>query len=239
MTNYIEIAKSLGITKEFGVHVEDSCVEEDDISHLLYQEFDKDFNVMSGATKIVIFEDNSDYVLKIPFYGRIEFIYTEDNNWWEEEEFIPFDSAYGSMNNDYCNAEIEIYEKVMKEAPQFLPMFVRTEKIYSDDNFSAYIQKKVTTNGDLYKNKLVPTPSFKSYEHADNARRSYRYSHLPHDRDWIARAYEFYGYDYVTDFLKYLDSADNKMFSDFHGGNLGYLETGAPVIFDYAGYHEE
>ena len=60
------------------------------------------------------------------------------------------------------------------------------------------------------------------------------YSCLP--TSWLADAIEYYGFQKVKHLINFLEEHDLK---DFHSGNVGMREDGAPCLLDYSDFRED
>lgn len=195
-----------------------------------------------GATKIVFFERNSDFVIKVPFCGAEGNNYytrtLEDNcytyRWdgertihksYSEYEFIPFSGANCENGWDYCAAEVNAYEKAKKAGIEYL--FAKTEFLGDVCGYPIYSQEKATMY-DFY-----TSTSERTKESLDMANEKIIGRCPFRSITWIADFISYYNealFDELCDFL-----AENNI-NDMHSGNIGYIGD-VPVLVDYAGYH--
>lgn len=154
------------------------------------------FSYNYGATKLCIFVDGFDYVLKIPFNSSFDYI--SGHKFFYLANY--FDVTLDEWN--YCEVERSYFQKSQKRKLDFA--FLNNEVLCDVNNYPIYIQKKVST----YATSSVEW--FEDFSKKYGAKKS-------HD---------------LTNFLS------NYNISDLHKYNLGYLENGDPVIFDYSGYME-
>lgn len=185
------------------------------------------YQLKHGVSKLVfLFEDMKDWVVKIPFNGY----YYSSNYTKEDEEWIDFinasDDYYGEW--DYCNTELEYYEK-MKEND--LECFLaNTQYLCSTLNYyPIYIQEKVTPQKEDTKKR---TPSQKSLNLVNEKR-----YHV--NRIWAATAIDFYGIEKTEKFIDYIENIYPRMGYDLHDGNYGYRADGSPCLIDFSGWEED
>ena len=67
-----------------------------------------DFDWEDGASKLVIIPEHDDFVIKIPFNGSYD---------WVDREYTDF-------SQNYCETEIDLYEKIIAENPIFAQFFL-------------------------------------------------------------------------------------------------------------------
>ena len=181
-----------------------------------------------GASKVVFFPLDGDYVVKIPFTGKVYYnVTTWDND--GEEQFVDYDTndfSEADCENgwDYCEAEVNRYYVAVEHG--FGHFFAKTECIGDINGFPIYVQERCAT---LNKAKCCSEESLKS---AEDLRDSY--SNCAINSQWLGSVLEAYGEDETIALLKFLDEEG---WSDFHSGNVGYL-NGKPVIFDYSDFNE-
>lgn len=179
----------------------------------------------SGATKIVLFPFEGNYVVKIPFsHDSYNDSYCDDEN---DEKPNQFYGAGEPDGWDYCRAETILYEKAEKFHIE--DCFLKTELLGYVHSHPIYIQEKV----EMYFSRNDESP--KDWD-SEQKIQLYCQSHnyWCFNSYWIDDFLKFYGekmFDLLSKFLR-----DNCI-HDLHGGNLGYINN-RPVIVDYGSYHE-
>lgn len=185
-----------------------------------------DFECFTGASKVVLHFEGTDFVIKIPFNGTEELCYEDD----DEYMFVPFDGAgeyYEDNCWDYCNLEVERFQAALDEEVD--KCFVETIYIGSVNNYPIYAQELV----EMYD---YSEHNFKNSNKADELEKT---SSLCKSNkvqcfhtNWLTDARKYYGEDFLIKLLKFID---NYYISDLHSGNLGYI-CGRPIIVDYASF---
>lgn len=201
----------------------DEAKYDDGIEELLFdQEFlNNEWESDEGATKFVIVPRNENYVIKIPFTHY----YEGDIDDYAELQF----SDYGRSlkPGDYCDIEVERYKVFKKYGLE--KFFAETQFLGSYHDFDFYIQQKVTPhNRNSHKKQH-------SKETENSAKRLRFAADETFNLEWLMNAIDYYGEDEVEELVDFL--GDNNYLSDYHGGNLGYIED-RPVILDYSGFEE-
>ena len=244
MFNWKEIAEKIEVPHHFSSDYDEECIAcvfDDFVDELISK---NGLDCQNGCTKAVFISDESDKVLKIPFFYRA--IYN-DGSYFDEElddwvndgdnseyQFYSFKNAgcagrdnysiFLDTDNDYCALEAAIYANVEKNT-NFAELFAKTELLCEDKNgYPLYLQEKVKTWSE-------ESPTVDERNTATQLQSIFYI-----DRSWLARAIHHYGEEKITSFLKWAQSS--KLVNDLHSGNLGYRENGAPVILDYSGYYE-
>ena len=184
----------------------------------------------SGATKGVVVPYHTDYVIKIPFTCSYDSYVSED-----EDPYIPFSNANIEMEYecgsdwDYCENEIIIYREAQRRGVE--EYFVELEYIGSINQHPIYIQKKVN---EIFSQDRDRNSYSKKDEDA-----SKRYCSLNNVRCfnacWITDFINYYSEEAFLDLSYFLEEM---RIMDLHGGNLGYMEDGRPVIFDWGGFND-
>lgn len=221
-------AKDVQIAREIALHLElpeqFGGSEDFDASEYEYQFQDfieGDFYVSCGVSKMVIVIDELPFVIKIPFNGRWEMD-------WENEDqlyFCEFAEACDSDCTDYCLDELEKTLSIQDtEFAQFVPDMVDIGRFCGHE---IYIQEKVKPLCECC--KLLTTED--SLQRAKTQSSSFR-------ADWIARVYDLYGENKWEEFLMFLRTWEPEVLSDMHTGNYGITLDGAPVLFDLAGFRD-
>jgi hypothetical protein len=180
-----------------------------------------------GATKIVLYPFDSNFVVKIPFShdcDEVEFLDEEGNLYYKVPVFCGADEPNGW---DYCKAETLYYQKAETFGVEFA--FLKTELIGYVNDHPIYKQGKAEM---LETREETHKKDWREVQRASNHCRSH---HLQCFNEY-----------WITDFLEYYDEVTFNLLSEFlqrngihdlHEGNLGYVD-GVPVIVDYGGYYE-
>lgn len=182
----------------------------------------------SGATKLVLFpraELNLDIVVKIPFTHseNMEEFQNEDGDWVYGDYYPLSGAGYGEGWN-YIEAEMYIYEKAKEYGVE--EAFLENIYIGTADNHPIYVQQKVEVV-DRY--SLSERHSQRSEELCKKISKDI---YNPFEFDWACDYIEYFG---EIAFEKLLNFCEEEYLSDFHMGNLGYLNE-IPIILDYGGY---
>lgn len=181
-----------------------------------------EFSWELGATKCVIIFYNRDYVVKIPFNGKMEWDYDTD-----DYEFQYFYNGGGKEGWDYCQLEQEYYIDIIENSG-FEQFFLKNEAI-KVGNWPIYIQQKISECCENY-----PAPRYRSVDSLYRVRtESKEKTKLPDE--WLAVCLENLNgnIEKLDEFISFLKNN----FSDLHRGNIGYIGHQA-VVLDYGGYDE-
>ena len=209
---------NLDIPFTFGCYDDDSAPTES--IEYLFSQLDTEEESSWGATKFVIFPENKNIVIKIPFNGFYKYDSEE-----QEEYFDPF------FLSDYCAKEAAIYKKAERKGIKKLFAKTKYGGMTSNNETPFYISERVFCYENFYEeeNFKDKKPSKESFEKA----KKNSINGLP--SRWLAIAYEYYGDTIVKKLLDFIAEED---INDLHDGNVGFRKNGAPVIFDYSGYSE-
>ena len=206
-------------------------------------------NFAFGASKLVVVPDeNLGRVIKFPFCCSLrEVPYNIDLSVYEEEEdyviingksywYNYFTKAYGSIKNNYCNSEIEIYKNVPDE---FKCLFAKVEFI-DRNNIEYYTQETCITRYDIDEDREQSDVFYSRISNKPTLSKKVKdvneYTCTGFDDAWLAYAEDFYGEDFIADFLQWI--YDSKIITDMHDENYGFsLIDNRPVIIDFAGYN--
>ena len=168
----------------------------------------------SGATKMVFFNDElEDWVIKVPFL------------------FSP-DIAPGSKGyEDFCYAEVEVYEEAVKEGldEYFAPTYLYT----MIDDIPFYVQRKAECNSDVNEDVFFSYCS-NSYDKEDFESEDEYYDAINNDAEYMEecdRLSAIFG-GWITKLINFLE---DRGIGDFHSANFGFIK-GSPVLIDYSGY---
>lgn len=183
-----------------------------------------------GASKCVYVIPGCNKVVKIPYEGNW-FTYEENDDYIDAfEEFYnagcrgTYDSSW-----NYCNTEAEMYDILVEN---HLDEFFCETKFwgYSKDGHPLYIQDRAREYDYRSDSQRVSEPSSKKAREINKVRRL--------SDDWVALAIDWYGEIKVKELLDFLDNNKYYIGEDLHDGNIGFLASGQPVIFDYSGFCE-
>ena len=213
-----EIAMHLDLPEQFGGSEDFDASEYE----MKFSDFIKeDFYVSCGVSKMVIVVDSLPIVIKIPFNGRWE------EDWNEEDElyFYEFENACDDDCTDYCLDELEKTTSIQEEGyGYFVPDMMGIGRFCGRE---IYIQEKVKPLCEC--SRLQTTED--SLNKAQRQRNVFR-------NDWIARVFDLYGEDTWNKFLEFVRTWEPEVLSDMHSGNYGVTLDGAPVLFDLAGFRD-
>ena len=190
-----------------------------------------------GATKMVIVNDNCDFVIKIPFYG--EQIYDYDSDEYSYEDFLYADNGYNSW--DYCLTETNIYNMAVKEGvEEFFPETYEYQEGYGIFP-PVYIQKKMILWEDSHyefeseEEKQEALAEIETYDSIfgfcgdiDNRMPPYIFIYI---------CLHYYGEDETFKLLRFI-KRHNNIINDLHCNNIGVRNDGSPIIFDFSGFRE-
>lgn len=203
-------------------YVEDDETLCDDISLALDDiiDFESDFYVTSGVSKVVIDIEKLPFVIKFPFDGMWSYDGEEEEDYFEE-----YCGAYSENGNNYCEAELRYTRLLEEEGYGYLVPEMDFLCVVCGRPF--YIQSRVRPFEECY-NKLTPTED--SLQKTRNCRG-------PFDLTWRALAYDFYGEEAFNGFLEWATNNAPDVISDAHGGNYGIDMAGRPVLLDISGFN--
>jgi len=197
-----------------------------------------------GATRLVIMPEELDVVIKIGAAGVLCCNYTED----EDEEYESKEDWRGCRSANYCEDEINAYREIKHNYSAALPFFLPILTIVHGTH-TYYIQQRIDTtynnteyadDEELVKLYKMREPSYKSKDVVRHKMTNSRYDEIRLAPRWLAAGYEMYGADALNALCSYLIKTESGISAnaDFHYSNFGYVD-GRPVIFDYAGFHED
>ena len=184
-----------------------------------------EFEVFTGASKVVLSFMDTDFVIKIPFNGTLDAVYDDDTDDFCDYNFVPFYGRDGDW--DYCNTEVERFQAALDEKVD--ECFIETVYIGSVNNYPIYVQELV----DMYDSREF---TYETSNKADDLEKTSSLCKSNHfncfHTNWLTDARKYYGEEFLIKLLKFVKDYDIR---DLHGGNLGY-SCGRPVIVDYASY---
>lgn len=178
----------------------------------------------AGATKAVLYPlEDSNKVVKIPFQGQKEYLYSG-----EDKTFCSFHGALAPNYWDYCRVEAEVYIKAKEAGLE--NYFAKTEFIGYVNGFPIYAQTKVDILIDIMEEKSYSEDIKRKTRNTCNSLNARCFNAC-----WISDFLDYYGKETFKKLDRFLKEYG---IWDLHGGNLGYLSNGAPVIVDYSDYCE-
>ena len=179
------------------------------VEDLLCEYTPAQYKIGYGATRVAIIPKHySQYVLKFNF----------DSVWCS-------DKGDSSPSMDYNATEAEIYKRAVDKELDCL--FAKVEAGGFVDGIPCVLQERVDNVGNVNPVKAWETLS-KHGISCDS------YEDLGMSAELAGVIVENYGEDVYYEFCRFCE--DNRI-NDIHNQNWGYID-GAPVILDYAGYHE-
>lgn len=215
----------------------------DDTSEMdaFYEYIPTDCDIKTGASKIVIVPNDTDYVIKIPLHVTNNFSYSYYSRICTDghRTVVP-DYEHGSYEElcgahyrltggdgwDYCRAEEEMYQ-LAKEAG-FAQFFAATEYIDEiNTDFPIYVQEKAQV--------------FRASAHSHSDKENeYTKKSLGHEYqasslytiDFMTDMRHYYGEQRTRDFLNFI--IKNNV-NDLHSANIGYIGW-RPVLIDYSSF---
>lgn len=203
------------------------------------------FSVMSGATKVVLINDNYDYVIKIPLRGNKDYYSKCEHSWRCPPEierpnecwsckFIHNDlkrNLYtGAINDkevswDYCASEVMVYNQAKKN--QLENFFLETLQIGEYGTTPIYLQKRATEIGFdncEFEPSKESRESFLSIQSSRNQ--------IPISSFFGACLIENHGKNECEKLFKFLK---DESINDLHETNVGFLNE-HPVLVDFSGF---
>ena len=185
-----------------------------------------------GASKLVVFLKDANFVVKIPFTGYM--FDSEDSDYCDN--YYDFEGAEEDDSGecwDYCWTEAAVYQRAVAAGVE--KYLLKTEKIGEINGYPIYIQEKCVS----FFNSSVNTPSNKEkIASRNNLEDNNIYAEV------LSSVFCFYCYldiingeDTYESFGRFNNFAEEYL-SDIHNGNIGFNVCGKPVILDYSGYHE-
>ena len=224
--------KMMGIFDNIEINVKDDifsdeigdgdCPYLNDAIELSDDELIKKYNsyeIETGATKCVVIPYGCPYVIKMPIKGfRYEDIGEDDS----EIIYREYRNSNSEPRWNYCEAEALAYELAEEHGVE--KFFAET--FYwkmTDGDYPLYLQEKVQS-------RRMGRPSARSSTLACN----YYDEGIIEDELWLAFFIDWYGINNLDKLMNFLAEEG---INDLCDRNLGYRESGAPVIFDYSGYN--
>lgn len=218
-----------------------------DIKYDLEERFGEDTieKIAWGVTKFVIILKDSDYVIKIPFKGKLEDRYsygcsrTDCNG---ECNYCPYSEntngefyAQMAIGNraklknswDYCEVESIRYRLAEMEGLQ--KFFAKTTLIDEVDGYPIYIQEKIRLFSDDDWNDDMEN---RIEESRKTLTTKYPNLHSEANPLWIMNIVNMFGEEEADRLCKFIEHYHVR---DLHTENIGY-RNGVPVMSDYSSY---
>lgn len=220
----------------------DNGFTEDDVEDFIWNIDRKNvpsFNYETGASKLVIIPDETNFVIKIPFTGAYaeagEYYDDEEGEWVTSENDKHYEDFYCASDDsgcDYCAAECNIYNEAKKNG--FEQLLLKIEKVGEYNGTPVYIQPKAKSY--VYTGNTEKYSSNKSKEivkeERNKVKNGYGISIHSFPTNWAASCLDILGsLDELNRFFKFL----NENSGDLHNNNIGYYND-KPCIIDYAGF---
>ena len=189
--------------------------------------------IYNGCSKCAIVDRTCDYVIKIPFRGAFYEGYDDEEDSFEEFQYAnDLGGEYDDASCwDYCENELIKYEKAVDAG--FGEFFAETAYYGMIDNTPIYIQEKASSYSERRKDGNVPSASDDAQKIYEENANELSYSI---NANWIELAIDWYGLERVLDFLNYIEAEDLDW--DLHNGNIGFTDSGKPVLIDWAGWRD-
>ena len=175
---------------------------------------DLDFFFANGMTKIVLWEDELPYVIKIPFLNEYH-------------------------RTDYCKKEVENYKAARRDFPEILDCFAWCDFLFDFCGFPIYIMEKIDCDEVTLSDRAYSAAyeKFVSYdegcEEEEVAEKfSNEYYNWSGDEQTESLIYEEWSFEKVQAFLEFCAIRE---INDRHVGNWGYRGDQL-VIVDYSGF---
>lgn len=192
------------------------------------------YKFANGASKGVIWDKRSDYVVKIPINGSYgDYAYSESG------AYLGYDNDMekwygGGFDNgwDYCLTESYLYADACEWG--LTAAFAGTVKI----NDNIYVQEKATIFSEILEKRRIESKLERSCNgYADYIHSLIRQSGTYLSTDQLAEIWmlDFIDYHGEEKFLEFLEFINENCINDLHWGNIGYIED-RPVLVDYSGF---
>ena len=219
----IDILK-VNVPTEFGCEFED-----DDMNDSMWElirsidrikEFDYTDYAYGASQFCIMPAGREDIVIKIPFAGMYNYDDNEDVTYFEEF-YTP----------DYCKLSVDIFVQAVDA--EVCDIFAKTALFgYSANGYPIYTQPRIAEamrDGGKHEGSKDSMNYIKSKRSTDPFGEYNRFN-----INWLATAIDWYGAEFMDKTLKFIK--DNQYIDDLHEGNYGWMASGQPIIFDYAGF---
>ena len=228
------VSKVLPKDGQIGVFDDDCDYFYGDYESKIYralEKIDPFVEVNHGMSKMVIISSLIDYVIKIPLTG-IWVQSCDENGDYIDDDYWFDEFAYGGGENgdDYCAEEVNIYETVLEEHPEYTFIFPETMFYKQIDGVKYYLQEKCKCGGGCLKEDSSEIAVSTGDEICTD--RDHQYAPIQ-SLPWCIALVENYGVEMAKEVLKYLHQIQ---ISDLHNGNIGYNKEGKPIILDFSGF---
>lgn len=207
----------------------------------LYSVLDDVDWIAHGVTKLVIaFNDEPDYVFKIPFHGGKMVDWQEDPCDYVDKDYTYLYSHANKYrgeflsNWDYCQVEEYVYNQSVEWEVEDLfanTFFLIQDWGATDRPFRVYASQKIETPGFYRTSKTTSDKSRKEAFNICKRSREYRISD-----GMLAAFVEDYGYGVASQFFDFITALDVR---DLHGDNVGFDSNSHVKILDYSSFNLE
>lgn len=171
-----------------------------------------------GASKGVFWRGDWDFVIKVPLYSR-------------------------GASYDYCQREVDAYDKILADYPDCACLFAETCYIGKYGELYVYAQRKVnSTLADFYSDKLEDIKWWSNFSRKCYGQLpkfplvSKRYSRLCASRlnkvFFMLVLWKF-GVKALRSLCNWIEDTEQ---NDLHDNNVGLNDNHTPVIFDFSGF---
>ncbi len=210
----------------------------DKVIAAIEQELDQDVSFDTGATKVVIFFPNTDFVVKIPLggYEVPEEEYDEEYNEYFETGDYSFSSFQfaddGETGDDYCKVEMIRYQNAIDYddgVGKIAKLFAPTSFIGYVHEYPIYAQPLCEVFSNRHNKNRVNQETMDSTIETCEEKKYYCFN-----ATWLSEVIACYGEDTFNLLCQFIQEEG---IDDLHDNNIGYL-NGKPILFDYSGYNE-
>lgn len=205
------------------------------------------FHWANGVTKLVLMPFDTDFVVKIPFVGELEYDGYEDGLDYEAalavygeegmDERIPrycvrsFYGANADNDWDYCQAEARI--SAQARSADLLKYFAETHYIGEANGHPIYVQQKAEIFEGIEDYEEIELGIVQVGEEEREAAAAFRDDHFIYcNSHWMA---QFIKTNSIEELRRLDVFCKNCGIEDLHDENIGYID-GCPVLVDYSSY---
>lgn len=182
--------------------------------------YDFNFTYSIGTTKLVLFFDDANFVVKIPLRG-----------YSANADFL-FAGGSGPTWN-YCEIEAELYAKAREEnISQFFAETYLLAEI-GESKYPIYMQERVNDFWDYHYYNHITCPD-KNAKEINKICTKLQLNTLLR-REWLNDVLKKSNKNILTKFLSFVK--ENSI-NDLHEDNIGWTKAGIPVLFDFSGFSE-